>query len=349
MVFAVCFIFDDFSPFPAPTHTVQKLRVLMAFVPREEYVPRRGVAMKIQELPSPRLRRGIHRDEFVDQVADSFSKQPFVMNRALDASHQKISKVKTFKSGEIFAATGNGNVIAPIPAAAVVKRHRPPPDDAQLALLYQSPEAARHRMNEQTMMEEGKGVFEKMTQPPALRRHRLPGLYHDGEAKEAAKPVMGFFGLGSHVIDRAAGKAKVATHVYDPLGFNRFCAPERIHGLKRMPSSLESQLGEVIKHDDGVPLCYQSSPLRAHRRQPPPVTFPSPECDIPGFTALGASDEPAKPTGTKMSVSQQVDHDYRSATSLAHTAPSPGGQLHPLHRTPDPSVARSMPVPSRYA
>uniref|UniRef100_A0A7S1MJI9 Uncharacterized protein n=1 Tax=Neobodo designis TaxID=312471 RepID=A0A7S1MJI9_NEODS len=287
----------------------------MSVLPRDEYQPRRGVAMKIVE-PNPNLRTGVMRDAIVEAEAKKFEAQEFILSKAMTDKAPKPTKVKTFRSADIPWATGNGNVIAPPkPEPRQYRRiigHRVPED--KMERYYHGDALERCRQAEQMRMEHARNFSDNFSPQPAERMHKI--VPHTIKKAEGLAPINGFPGLGSVVRERPTGKAPVAESTFDPLGM-RSWAP-RVTGLKRLPTSDQVCLAETaLQHDDGIPFeSTQKKKYRTpHRHEFQPTH--GPEDDLGGFRGLGSVDKAPPPRGRRHSPRAFADHHSVPATGVA--------------------------------
>lgn len=323
----------------------------MSFFPREEYVPRRGVAMRVVE-PSPSLRTGVPRDAVVEHEAHKFEDKDFALNKGQNDRPAPPSKVKTFGRNDIPWAVGNGNVIAPPkPEPTSYKRHighRVP--EEQMHKFYHSPHLEREREVQQQIMEHACNFADNFSPQKPERRHKVLPRVLEPTPQGIAKPIFGFKGLGLVTRDRPHGKAHVPESSFDPLGM-RHWGP-RATGLKRTANSNQtSDDNGVLTYDDGIP--FEATQKRSyptpHRHQ-----FPEnfgPDQDMAGFRGLGKADHPPAPRGRKHDAGVMLDHHVGGGSPERQTpsaGPSPVAPQHGYGRRDSGPMPKPQHSNSQY-
>lgn len=293
----------------------------MSIFPRDEYQPRRGVAMRIVE-PNPNLKRGQPRDARLEQEARKFQDQEFILSKAMSDKQAKPTKVKTFGRNDIPWASGNGNVIAPPKPEPTTYRkiigHRVPED--KMHKYYHGDALDRCRQAEADRMQHACNFSDNFSPQPPDRMHKI--VPHTIQPTKGLAPINGFPGLGSVVRERGTGKANVSETTFDPLGM-RSWAP-RATGLKRLPESNKASMSEgTLSYDDGV--AFESTQKKKYRTPHRHVAVPThgPDQDLQGFRGLGAVDPPPLAHGRRHSPRQHQDHHSLPMTGMQ---PSPHQQ-----------------------
>lgn len=280
----------------------------MSFFPKEEFVPRRGVAMQILT-PPPNLKLGLHRDTRINEEAAKIASMENKL-ATKDDSHRAM-KVRTFKVSETPWAAGSGNIIAPKPDNSPKYNRaiglRVP--DEKLPAFYHTHHQERDRRNQQDAMTYARQFSDAFSpqKPDLLHKHFPP---QPAVRIPPGKEIKGFDGLGKFCRDSIQGKAPVPEHIYDPLGLRHH--PIRTTGVRRLPASDESNFGTVLHYDDGIPFAAtqkKTYPL-PHKHQPA-ITFDR-SYDIPGMAGLGNTDRPTLPSKRKTVLTPLDHHNWQA-------------------------------------
>jgi hypothetical protein len=292
----------------------------MAYVPKEEYVPRRGVAMKVV-VPNPKVRTGVMRDAVVEAEAAKFQEKEFILNRAMQDQEPKASKVKTFRKTDIPWAHGNGNVIAPPKPEA--KQYRriigQRVADEDMPKFYHGGALERERQAEQDRMQYCRNFADNFSHQRPDRMHKIMPRTLELNSNDASTldTIFGFRGLGTVVRDKPIGKGHVPETSYDPLNMRNW-AP-RMTGLKRLPASNATSFPEgSLQYNDNVP--FETTQKRSFPH-PHVHRFPEhhgPESDMQGFRGLGVSDVTPAPRGRKHTPRWHQDRHFNPPPSIIH-------------------------------
>lgn len=294
----------------------------MAFIPKEDEPPRRGVAMQVRQLPNPNVKIGEFRDSMIDTEAKKFVNGTFYLNTAMDASPPPPSKVKTFREG-IANPNLNGNITAHCPPEVVHEMNekaKSPPRHCRAAgeripphaidKFYYGKQREQQRDYEAESMHRAHGFGDRFSPQRGAR----PGM-RIFEDKPAAPQhaVPGFPGLGQRVFKKDGGKKMGggAQDVFDPLGMR--AGKPRVEGMKRVPQANVSTVGEAFKYDDGLGFSERGPKRKNAHRHTFPVTQTQ---DIDGLRGVGSSDVPAPAHGRKHNSLQPLDHHYENMDRL---------------------------------